>query len=357
MQSNDNMSKIILQLVTYNAEKYVPLFFKSLNNQTFKNWQLCILDNGSTDGTVEIIQKEIKKIENAELIISQENKGFSGGHNFLFKKSNSEYVALLSIDMYLKEDCLEQLIVFLDNEKEVGSATPRLMRWNFSLLEEHNFDPIYLVQSFSNDIDSLGLKVFKNRRVVEWYQGEKWEKIKHIFLNKTVEVFGASGALPIFRRTVLDLIKSPEGNIFNEIFESYKEDVDLAFRLRSRGQKVKIVLDAVAYHDRTAAGTKSLGDISATFNKIKQSSTVKYYSYRNHLMMLYKNEYWQNFLLDFPLIWWYEFKKFTYFLLFDRVVLKGLKDIYKNRKKLKESRIRNKSLKKINWKEMRKWWV
>ena len=74
-------------------------------------------------------------------------------------------------------------------------------------------------------------------------------------------------------------------------------------------------------------------------------------------MTLYKNEYWQNFLLDFFPIVWYELKKFFYFLLFDWAVLKGLGEIWKNRRELKTKREKVKEMRKVGWKEMRRWWA
>jgi GT2 family glycosyltransferase len=321
----------------------VPTLFASLQNQTFHDWQLCILDNNSADNTIEVLKTEVNKIANLhELILSKENIGFAGGHNVLFKKHASDYVLLLSSDMYLMPDCLEKLVGFLDSHSDVATAAPRLMRWNFE--EQH----------FTDTIDSLGLQILRSRRVIEWYQGQLWSEVQPRFDGKQwVEVCGVSGALPVFRRSHVEA----QPYFFDPLFESYKEDVDLAFRLRQAGERSVVVFDAVAYHDRKAVGTKSLGDLSAVHNKATQSSFIKYYSYRNHLMMLYKNEYWQNAILDFPWIFWYELKKFVYFLLFDRAVITGLWYIWHNRSKLKESRIKNKELRKADWKNMRKWWI
>jgi GT2 family glycosyltransferase len=284
------------------------------------------------------------------MITSSENLGFAGGHNELFKKSNSEYVLLLSSDMYLKNDCVEKMVHILDTHQEINVATARLMKWNF----EHYPDPT----SFTEYIDSLGLKIFRSRRVVEWMAGEVWNTVKVQFKDAHyIEVFGVSGALPLFRRTCFTSQVSSSGEIFDPSFSSYKEDVDLAFRLRSAGHRAVVVLDAVGYHDRKAAMPKEKGDRGALQNKQQQSEIIKYNSYKNHLMILYKNEYWQNLILDFLWIFWYEVKKFSYFLLFDRAVLKGLQMVWNKRKDLKELRKRNKELRKVSWKELRHWWT
>jgi GT2 family glycosyltransferase len=370
--------------------------FESLRNQTFHEWQLLILDNNSTDRTVEIIRNELKNITTpSQLIISPENLGFTGGHNTLFKKSDSEYVLLLNPDIYLMPDCLEKLKNFLDSHERAGAVTARLMKWDFKKVEETSLAS----SGFTDTIDSLGLKVLRSRRVVEWVSGKEWSKVgkelfcdsdsprcssgeagrsdsevKNLLANqmsieskgilryaqddtdKVCEVFGISGALPMYRRSALQTVADEEGNIFDPLFFLYKEDVDLAFRLREAGYSANVVLDAVAYHDRTAAMPERSGDFNVIKNKQTQSELIKYHSYKNHLMMLYKNEYWQNLILDFPWILWYEFRKFAWFLLFNRSVLKGLGEIWMHRKVLKNERRSIKKFRKINWRNFRKWW-
>ena len=179
---------------------------------------------------------------------------------------------------------------------------------------------------------------------------EEWSGM----VTTSLEVFGISGALPMYRAAVLREVAFANGDFFDSSYHSYKEDVDLAYRLASAGFKSYVLSDVVAYHDRAGAGAKTMTDAAALENKKKQSAWVKYHSYKNHLMTLYKNEYWQNFLLDFFWILWYEVKKFVYFLLLDMGVLAGLKEAWKMRKELKEKRKWIIKKREINWRKMRK---
>ncbi len=340
--------KLSVNLVTWNGAKYMPFLFESLRKQTYKDWILFVLDNNSSDNTVELIKKELSNFGvQCKVVENKTNLGFAGGHNQAFKESSSEYVLLLNQDMYLAPDCLEKIIQFLDQHPQAVSATPRLMKWDFA------------EKFFTDQIDALGLKVFRSRRVVEQYTGQNWHNLADQLISlsadkQALEVFGVSGALPAFRTSALKIVAYTDGNIFDDSYHSYKEDVDLAFRLASAGHKSYVLLDAVAYHDRSAAGPRQTDDISALVNKQKQSELVKYHSYKNHLATLYKNEYWQNFILDLPWILWYELKKFAYFLLFDRQVLGGLKGLFT--KDLAQKHQLIKSLRRIGWREMRKWW-
>ena len=343
------MSKLSVNLVIWNGVKYLPLLFDSLRKQTYTNWTLFVIDNNSGDNTVELIKEELNNFPvQYKIIENKTNLGFAGGHNQALKESSAEYVLLLNQDMYLAPDCLEKMTMFLDQHSEAAAVTPRLMKWDFNQAADS------LQKSFTDQIDALGLKVYRSRRVVEQYTQQNWLDLKKKFSSAVLPVFGVSGALPVFRTSALRRVWYSDGSIFDDSYHSYKEDVDLAYRLAGVGYKSYVLLDAVAYHDRSAAGPKQDNDASALSNKKKQSKLVKYHSYKNHLMTLYKNEYWQNFTLDFPWILWYELKKFAYFLLFDRQVLGGLKEIFG--KNLAKKRRLIKSLRKISWQEMRKWW-
>ena len=316
--------KLAVQLLTWNGEKYIPHLFNSLRAQTFTDWKLYILDNNSSDNTLEAVKKELNNFSvQYELEQNKENKGFAAGHNQLLPKSDSEYVLFLNQDVYLDKECLGKMADFLDKNDSAGVSL-RLMKWNFP-------------DGFTDEADSLGLKVYKNRQVADLKKNDK------------AEVFGISGAVPIFRRRALSAVAFGDGSVFDEAYGSYKEDVDLAFRLQSAGFKTHIVFDALAYHDRS-----SDSDQSTLKNKKNQLAHIKYNSYKNHIMTIYKNEYWQNFVLDFPWILWYELKKFMWYLFFDKHILAGLKDIWNQRGELKNKRNEIIKKRRLNWSEMRK---
>ncbi|MFA7244958.1 MAG: glycosyltransferase family 2 protein [Candidatus Magasanikbacteria bacterium] len=355
--------KLSIHLVSWNGSKYIPYLFDSLKKQTYKDWKLFVWENASSDDTAELIKKELENFDLPyEYLDSKKNIGFAGGHNELYRgmgneeRGTSEYFLLLNQDMYLMPDVLEKLVKFLNENKDVASVTPRLMKWNFNQID------IDFSDSLTNYVDSLGLKIMKNRRVVEKYVGKDWDekkaKMELSFRahDESLEVFGVSGALPMYRKSAIDMVKFSDGNFFDNLYESYKEDVDLSWRLRLFGFKSFVLLDAVTYHDRSAGGQEKLGDKTSAENKKKQSAWVKYHSYKNHLMTLYKNEYGKNFSLDFLFIIWYELKKFVYFLVFDRKVLKGLSVIWENKKLLKQRREEVTQMRNVSYKELRVWW-
>ena len=347
--------KLSVHLASWNSAKYIPYLFDSLRKQTFKDWFLYVVDNGSADNTVELIKKELENFPATyKLIENKENFGFAPAHNQAFADTDGEYFLLLNHDMYLQSDCLEKMVIFLDENKDVAAVSPRLMKWDFNKIISEGLE-----KSFSDQIDCLGLKIFRNRRVIEQYTQCDWNDVKKdssFYGNDKLEVFGVSGAFPMFCRSSIKCIQFDNGEFLDGSYHSYKEDVDLAYRLQAAGFKSFILLNTVAYHDRAGAGPKEMNDTVAVENKKKQSPWVQYHSYKNHIRTLYKNEYWQNFIIDFPWILWYELKKFVYFLTFDRKVLAGLNEVWQGRGDLKNKRTQINKIKKGSWKDLRKWW-
>jgi len=348
------MKKISVHLVSWNGAKYIPHLFDSLRKQTFTDWQLIILDNNSEDGTVERIERELVHfpIEH-RFMKAKENTGFAGGHNRLYAGTKTPYILPLNQDMYLAPDVLEKLATFMDIHSQAAVVSPRLMRWDFQDIEK-----VGLEKSFSSSIDSFGLEIWRSGRVIEKDAQAPWEEVKkRIGDVRDVEVFGVSGTFPLLRRTALEKVALPDGTFFDASYHAYKEDVDLAFRLRQAGCSAYICTDAVAYHDRSAARPKQLDDVTASKNKKAQSEWVKYHSYKNHLMTMYKNYTWQNTVLDFPWICWYEMKKFVWYVLFDRKILKGLGEIWNMRNDLYKKRQSIAAQRTVNWKYTRSWYV
>ncbi len=352
-----------VHLVTWNGERYINELCHSLRTQTYRDWELHVFDNQSSDNTYHLIQDACHEFSVPVFFTqAQKNIGFAGGHNQLYQQSASEYILLLNQDMYLTPTCLENMMAYMTTHDTAAAVSPRLMRWNCRDIQSEKWDRDV---SFTDDIDTLGLQVYRRRQITDMYAGASWQQIQQhmkqdqsfhrLVAPNIIEVFGVSGAFPLYRMAALKNIAFDDNTIFDSAYHSYKEDVDLAFRLRQAGYRTYTLLDTVAYHDRSVAGRMSTKDIDAVKNKQSQSSWVKYHSYKNHLMTLIKNEYWQNMLLDLPFILWYEMKKMLWYICFDRSVISGLFVLPKaglmhKRNVIVQTRA-------VSWKELRIWWT
>lgn len=272
------MSKVAVQLLSWNGEKHLRACLDSLAKQTFVDFELLVLDNASTDASIAIIEEVLKNFPHPSRFIKEEkNLGFSGGHNKLFAASQAPFVFCVNQDVVVAADYLERLILFLERNAGVGSAAGLLL---------HD----------DGTIDSAGL-------IKNWY--EKIYDTDKVPVEKEARVFGVSGALPVYRRAAVTEV-SPDGKLFDENFLSYKEDADLAWRLNAFGWSSFVVSEAKALHERGFGADKKWS--AAQFSRQKLSS-------RNHLLTLVKNlppaDLWR-----LPVLVFYELGKFVYLAVF-----------------------------------------
>ncbi|MBO8433782.1 MAG: glycosyltransferase family 2 protein [Tyzzerella sp.] len=113
MKNNVEVSLII---PVYNVEKYIDKCLKSAVNQTFKDMEIIIVNDGSTDNSIEIVNRYIKKYDNIKLI-SQENKGLSSARNVGIKESSGNYIAFADSDDYFSKKFIEDMYNTIINEK------------------------------------------------------------------------------------------------------------------------------------------------------------------------------------------------------------------------------------------------
>lgn len=329
--------RVSINLVTWNGKKYLPFCLDSVFKQTFRDFSLFILDNGSTDGTVEYLKNFQFPIPDFKTAFNEKNIGFAAGHNQAIEATKSEYILLLNQDIILESDFLSNVVKFLDAHPEVGAVTGKLLRWDFCNGKKTDM------------LDSAGLKIWKNHRLAELGSGEQdGENWKRPF-----EVFGVSGAAAVYRRSALES-SAIFGEYLDPDFFSYKEDIDLAYRLRLFGWKSWFLPEAVGYHDRTARSDNG-GDVEAARRRKNKSSFVNYHSYKNHLFFLTKNVPAGIWLRYGCRIKWYELRKFIYLLFFEPRTLRGIWEFLKKLPKMRKKRKWIMTHKKVSVEEIKKW--
>ncbi|KKT36002.1 MAG: family 2 glycosyl transferase [Parcubacteria group bacterium GW2011_GWA2_44_12] len=346
-------------ILLYNSRKYLPFCFKSLREQTFKNFEILVIDNGSIDGGFEWVKQCAPE---TKIVRNPANVGFAKGNNRGVYWSSGDFIFFLNADVFLNEDALEQLVSYLSAHDEVAAVTPKSCVWNFSAVTD-------LYGSFSEEIvcpgrigdipgktdmiDSLGLKIERSYRVTEIGNGKSDAEIVQ---REPMEIFGASAASLLMKREALYAVAvQGEGNnaeFFDEDFFAYKEDVDLAYRLRLKGWKTYLVPSARVFHDRSA---KQQG-ASVLRNRKTKSKFINYHSYKNHMFFLMKNLSLHSALRNFFPILFYEARKFFYLLLLEQSSLAGLKKIFKKMPKmLAKRRAILGSSDRATYREIQKW--
>ncbi len=302
-------------LLTWNGEKYLPMFLNSLLEQTFENWELLVLDNASADNSVAVVSEYYPP---AKIIRQKQNVGFAKGNNLLIKWSKSDYVLVVNQDVVLDKNYLQVLVEFMAKHKQAASVAGKLYYWDYdnSLMTE--------------TVDSFGLKIDRRRAVVDYLQGQDNPPME------TQEVFGLSGAVVMYRRQALESIKyriqDDDYEYFDEDFFAYKEDVDIAWRLRLWAWENWLVADTRAYHHRSVASRQSLKKRS------QNRGFVNKLSYRNQWWLLFKNSFVKDLIRDSRFILWYEFKKLIYLIIFERQTLTAWSDFFKYYSKMAKKR-------------------
>ncbi|MGQ9628944.1 MAG: glycosyltransferase family 2 protein [bacterium] len=249
--------------VNWNGIRYLPPFLESLFAQTYRLIEAIVVDNASTDGSLDFIRSHYPQVR---LVENPENVGFCRANNQGIGIARGEYIQLLNFDLVLAPTFIEEMVRTLESGDDVGSVSGKLLR-----MERRGGMDV---------IDSTGHVIFKDREVTNRGIGE----IDEGQYDAPGEVFGACGAAALYRREMLEDI-AIDGEIFDELLFAYYDDIDIDWRARLMGWRCLYNPRAVAYHARGGGG----GEAQPWFLSL---------SYRNSLYVLVKNELWVHFRRD-----------------------------------------------------------
>ncbi len=258
--------------------------------QTFRDFSILIIDNASVDGTVNFIRSNYPTVTVLE---NNKNLGFCRATNQGILLAKGEYILSLNPDVILSDNFLEELVGFADQKPDGGSFGGKILKLKTEYIDDN--DKGGMIQAVkSNFIDSTGLDIYKSRRSVDRGEGEK-DKGQY---DRTEEVFGLTGACALYRFEALNEIAIGK-EFADQDFNAYKDDVDLAWRLRLYGFENWYYPPAVCYHHRgfPAASSNLIKALSA---RRKISKFLRANSFRNQHLMLVKNDEWQNLFFALP---------------------------------------------------------
>ncbi|MFC1663211.1 glycosyltransferase family 2 protein [Patescibacteria group bacterium] len=334
-------NKITVQLVTWNSKLYLPSCIKSLFDQTYRDFNILVIDNASRDGSIEWLKSNYPDIY---ILKNVKNLGYSRAHNHGLNLQHSPFVLLMNPDVILENKFLEIAIKTLEEKNNYASLCGKLKRFHFSHgdLNEPVDDGI---------IDATGLLIKRNYQVLNRGAGEK----DYGQYNLSTNVFGGSGALTLYRRQALDAV-AYKNQVLDETLFAYKEDVDIAWRLQLNGWNCWYEAKAGALHYREVKDKVNQSNKAIAQARKSKSSYVNYLSYRNHIMVVLKNAFISNYFRQLPSIAWYELKKLTYLLLREWHTLTAWKEVIMNLSKIKRYRKYNKQIIQRSPSEMKKWY-
>lgn len=255
--------KVAVIIVNWNGLEHLKLSLPSLQRQTYRYFKITVVDNQSTDGSVDYIRRRFPAVK---IIESGINLGFAAGNNLGLAQAlaqGADYLFLLNNDTETKSNLLKQLVDYMENHPSVGIAQPKL-----------------LLLDYRDTLDSCGSWLSKTGFLIHYGCEEKdgpaYDQPKPMLTVK--------GAAMIIRQQTLRDV-----GLLDPDFFAYFEETDLCWRAWLRGWKIHYAPVSEVYH-KIGGSTKKIG-----------SSIINYHSFKNRIMSLIKNLAWYNVIWMVPL--------------------------------------------------------
>ena len=282
--------KTTIIIPNYNGLSFMEPCFEALEAQTMKDFKILVVDNGSTDGSVEWLkEREIPSI------FLPENTGFSGAVNVGIRAADTPYVILLNNDTKVAPHYVEALERAMDRSEKIFSVSSKMIQMYHPDLMDDAGD-MYSILGWAYQ-RGVG-------RSVNLYQ-------------KSCRVFSACAGAAIYRRAVFDEI-----GLFDELHFAYLEDIDVGWRAKLYGYDNVYCPDAAVYH--VGSGTSG-----SRYNSFKVRLAA-----RNCIYLNYKNMPGWQILLNAPFLLAGIFVKYLFFVKngFGGDYVSGLKEGIRTRK-------------------------
>ena len=225
--ANSARPRVSVIILNWNGRDYLAACLPSLLRQTYPNFEVVVVDNGSTDGSGAFVEQQFPQ---ARLIGNDRNLGFAAANNQAIRATQGEFVALLNNDTVADPRWLEALLA--------AAADPAVGMVATQMRLAHRPDRI----------DSAGVAI--DRAGIAWGV-DGGAPVAAAPPTAVTETFGASGGAALYRRAMLD-----DNGLFDEAFFAYLEDVDLAWRAQWAGWRALYAPGAVVTHHHSATGNR-----------------------------------------------------------------------------------------------------
>lgn len=282
--------KTTIIIPNYNGLSFMEPCFESLKEQTVRDFKVLVVDNGSTDGSVEWLKEH-----RVPSIFLKENTGFSGAVNTGIRAADTPYMLLLNNDTRVEPGFVAAMERAMDQSPKIFSVSSRMIQmYHPELLDDAGDMYSILGWAYQRGVG----------RSVNLYQ-------------KSCRVFSACAGAAIYRRAVFDEI-----GLFDELHFAYLEDIDVGWRAKLYGYDNVYCPDAAVYH--VGSGTSG-----SRYNSFKVRLAA-----RNCIYLNYKNMPGWQILLNAPFLLAGIFVKYLFFVKngFGRDYVSGLKEGIRTRK-------------------------
>jgi GT2 family glycosyltransferase len=291
---------VAIVILNWNGERYLQQFLPVLiENTNFPGAEIIVADNASSDASLSVMKYKFPSIKT---ILLDKNYGFAGGYNKAFEQIEADFYVLLNSDVEVTPDWLNPMINYLIEHEDVAACQPKILSFYNRKYFEH-------AGAAGGFIDRYGFPFCKGR-VLGTLEEDKGQ------YDSIADVFWATGACMMIRSKIY----WKAGGLDDEFF-AHMEEIDLCWRLKSRGYRVVCVPESSIYH--IGGGTLNA-----------ESPQKTYLNFRNNLLLLYKNLPYK--LLKKTFFWRFIFDYAAAFQLFITGKPKNAKSVFKARKDFKQ---------------------
>ncbi len=238
--------RVTVAIANYNGRELLRGALQSLDFQTFNDFGVLVVDDGSTDGSVEWLRSSRAAVE----VIAQPNRGVTAALNVCLSAAETELVMLLNNDVELHPDCIGELVAAIDAHPQAGSAAAKLL----------DFERRDVLDGAGDVLTWAGNG--HRRGHGECDRGQ---------YDEPRAIFGACAAAAMYTRSAIDVV-----GLFDEDFGAFCEDTDWALRAQLAGLECRYAPSAVVFH----MGSATLGAGLTDF--------TRYQLWRNVVWMLVK---------------------------------------------------------------------
>ncbi|MBU1098488.1 MAG: glycosyltransferase family 2 protein [Bacteroidetes bacterium] len=228
---------VYIVILNYNGYEDTKNCIYSIQNCKYENFQIVIVDNASSDNSIELLQNNFS---NHHIIKSEKNGGYSYGMNLGIRYAldqNAEFILILNNDTIVDTNCLDALVQCANSDKNIGVVSPKVG---------------YIGQEDKLYCGGGDFSVLKGGGVA-LYQGKSFEK----YATNNREINFAEGCCLLVSRKVFEKV-----GLLEEKFFMYFEDLEFAFRV-NKLFKIVFCSNAIIYH-RSGAGRRWI-DYSALY--------------------------------------------------------------------------------------------
>ncbi len=245
---------ISIIILNYNGIKFLKVLFDSLLKTTYSNYEIIMVDNYSTDDSVNFVQKNYPSVK---VYGTGKNLGYAGGNNFGIKKANGEIILLLNNDIEVTPNWLNPIIEEFQSDENIAACQPKILQ-----MKNRNY--FEYAGASGGFLDIFGYP-FLRGRIMDTIEKDEGQ------YDDNIDLFWASGAAIAIHKKVLE-----QSGLLDEDFFLHMEEIDLCWRILLQGKRIRVCTDSIIYH--FGGGSLQQGN----FKKI-------YFNHRNSVFMMLKN--------------------------------------------------------------------